>query len=166
MQLYGRGIRRRLAPMLNGDQRRIEMAYAMQFSLPGSPALRYGEEIGMGEDLSLDGREAVRTPMHWDATANAGFSSAPPDALFRPVTMTGKFGAKKINVRAQQQDPNSLLRWFENLIHHAAYRSRDRHRDLLGDQSTAAALCVGAPIRRASRIDLAAAQPGRYRGDD
>ena len=117
MQLYGRGIRRRLAPMLNGDQRRIEMAYALQFSLPGSPALRYGEEIGMGEDLSLDGREAVRTPMHWDATANAGFSSVPSEALFRPVTMTGKFGAKKINVRAQQQDPDSLLRWFENLIH-------------------------------------------------
>jgi maltose alpha-D-glucosyltransferase / alpha-amylase len=117
MQLYGRGIRRRLAPMLNGDQRRIELAYALQFSLPGSPALRYGEEIGMGEDLRLDGRDAVRTPMHWDGTANGGFSSAPPEALFRPVTMTGKFGAKQVNVRAQQQDPNSLLRWFENLIH-------------------------------------------------
>lgn len=71
----------------------------------------------MGEDLSLDGRDAVRTPMHWDDTPNAGFSSAAPDALFRPVVMTGKFGAKKVNVRSQQRDPNSLLRWFENLIH-------------------------------------------------
>ena len=87
MRLYGRGIRRRLAPMLSGDRRRIELAYALQFSLPGTPALRYGEEIGMGEDLSLDGREAIRTPMQWDDTANAGFSAAAPDALFRPVAM-------------------------------------------------------------------------------
>jgi maltose alpha-D-glucosyltransferase/alpha-amylase len=117
MRLYGRGIRRRLAPMLRGDERHIELAYALQFSLPGTPALRYGEEIGMGEDLSLDGREAVRTPMHWDGTPNAGFSTATPDALFRPIAMTGKFGAKKVNVRAQQGDTNSLLRWFEHLIH-------------------------------------------------
>jgi maltose alpha-D-glucosyltransferase/alpha-amylase len=117
MQLYGRGIRRRLAPMLRAERRRIELAYALQFSLPGSPALRYGEEIGMGDDLSLDGRDAVRTPMQWDGTANGGFSTAPPEALLRSVTMTGKFGAKKVNVRAQQQDPNSLLRWFENMIH-------------------------------------------------
>jgi maltose alpha-D-glucosyltransferase/alpha-amylase len=117
MRLYGRGIRRRLAPMLHGDQRHIQLAYALQFSLPGTPALRYGEEIGMGDDLSLDGREAVRTPMHWDGTPNAGFSTAAPDTLFRPVAMTGKFGAKNVNVRAQQGDTNSLLRWFEHLIH-------------------------------------------------
>jgi maltose alpha-D-glucosyltransferase / alpha-amylase len=117
MRLYGRGIRRRLAPMLRGDERHIELAYALQFSLPGTPALRYGEEIGMGEDLSLDGREAVRTPMHWDGTPNAGFSTATPDALFRPIAMTGRFGAKNVNVRAQQGDTNSLLRWFEHLIH-------------------------------------------------
>jgi maltose alpha-D-glucosyltransferase/alpha-amylase len=117
MRLYGRGIRRRLAPMLDGDQRHIQLAYALQFSLPGTPALRYGEEIGMGDDLSLDGREAVRTPMHWDGTPNAGFSTAATDALFRPVAMTGKFGAKKVNVRAQQGDTHSLLRWFEHLIH-------------------------------------------------
>ena len=70
----------------------------------------------MGEDLSLDGREAIRTPMQWDDTTNAGFSSAAPDALFRPVAMRGRFGANKVNVRAQHRDPNSLLRWFENLI--------------------------------------------------
>ena len=117
MRLYGRGIRRRLAPMLEGDRRRIELAYALQFSLPGTPALRYGEEIGMGEDLSLDGREAIRTPMQWDGTPNAGFSPAAPEDLFRPVVMSGRFGAENVNVRRQQQNPDSLLRWFENLIH-------------------------------------------------
>ena len=65
MQLYDRGIRRRLAPMLGNDRRRLELAYALQFSLRGTPVLRYGEEIGMGDDLSLDGRDAIRTPMQW-----------------------------------------------------------------------------------------------------
>ena len=117
MRLYGRGIRRRLAPMLKGDQRRIELAYALQFAMPGTPAIRYGEEIGMGENLALDGREAVRTPMQWDDGPNAGFSDAPPEQLVRPVAIRGPYGAKKVNVRAQQRDPNSLLRWFENLTH-------------------------------------------------
>jgi maltose alpha-D-glucosyltransferase/alpha-amylase len=71
----------------------------------------------MGEDLSLDGREAIRTPMQWDDTPNAGFSPAAPEDLFRPVVMSGRFGAENVNVRRQQQDPDSLLRWFENLIH-------------------------------------------------
>jgi maltose alpha-D-glucosyltransferase/alpha-amylase len=117
MRLYGRGIRRRLAPMLKGDRRRIELAYALQFSLPGTPVVRYGEEIGMGEDLSLDGREAIRTPMQWDDGPNGGFSTAPADALNRPVPTKGAFGIARVNVRAQQRDPNSLLRWFENLVH-------------------------------------------------
>lgn len=117
MRLYGRGIRRRLATMLRGDRRHIELAYALQFSLPGTPVIRYGEEIGMGEDLGLDGREAIRTPMQWDDGANAGFSTASPDELFRPVGLRGKFGARQVNVRAQHRDPNSLLRWFENLVH-------------------------------------------------
>jgi maltose alpha-D-glucosyltransferase/alpha-amylase len=117
MRLYGRGIRRRLAPMLKGDRRRIELAYALQFSLPGSPVIRYGEEIGMGEDLALPGRESIRTPMQWDDTPNGGFSSAPGPQLTRPVVTRGAFGIKRVNVRAQQRDPNSLLRWFENLVH-------------------------------------------------
>jgi maltose alpha-D-glucosyltransferase/alpha-amylase len=117
MRLYGRGIRRRLAPMLKGDRRRIELAYALQFALPGTPVVRYGEEIGMGEDLRLHGRDAIRTPMLWDSGPNAGFSTAPPEKLLRPITMSGRYGARRVNVRAQQQDPNSLLRWFENLIH-------------------------------------------------
>ena len=117
MQLYGRGIRRRLTPMLRGERRHIELAYALQFSLPGTPIVRYGEEIGMGEDLGLDGRESIRTPMQWDDGPNAGFSTADPAQLIRPVLMRGPFGANRVNVRAQQRDPNSLLRWFENLVH-------------------------------------------------
>ena len=115
MQLYGRGIRRRLAPMLGGNRRRIELAYSLQFSMPGTPVLRYGEEIGMGEDLSLPGRDAIRTPMQWDDGPSGGFSWATTD-LVAPMPMTGKFGARKVNVRAMQRDPDSLLRWFEQLI--------------------------------------------------
>jgi maltose alpha-D-glucosyltransferase/alpha-amylase len=117
MRLYGRGIRRRLASMLQGDRRRIELAYALQFSLPGTPVLRYGEEIGMGENLALADRDAIRTPMQWDDGRNAGFSTARAAELIRPVTMRGRYGAKQVNVRAQNRDPNSLLRWFENLVH-------------------------------------------------
>jgi maltose alpha-D-glucosyltransferase/alpha-amylase len=116
MQLYGRGIRRRLAPMLSGDRRHIELAYALQFSMPGTPVIRYGEEIGMAENLTLPGRDALRTPMQWDDGPNGGFSSADPAALVSPVRLTGKYGARAVNVRGQQRDPDSLLRWFEQLI--------------------------------------------------
>ena len=116
MRLYGRGIRRRLAPMLRGDRRHIELAYSLQFSMPGTPVLRYGEEIGMGEDLTLPGRDAIRTPMQWDDGPNGGFSHADAADLVSPVRMTGKFGARQVNVRAMQRDPESLLRWFEELI--------------------------------------------------
>jgi maltose alpha-D-glucosyltransferase/alpha-amylase len=117
MRLYGRGIRRRLAPMLRGDRRHIELAYALQFSLPGTPVVRYGEEIGMGEDLSLPGREAIRTPMQWEDGRTAGFSQAQPAELVRPVPRRGAYAPKRVNVQAQQRDPHSLLRWFENLTH-------------------------------------------------
>lgn len=117
MQLYGRGIRRRLAPMLGGDRRRIEMAYALQLTLPGTPVLRYGDEIGMGEDLSLRERDAIRTPMQWSGTANAGFSTAKPKALRRPVVTGGPFGYEDVNVDAQRHDPGSLLAWFERTLH-------------------------------------------------
>jgi maltose alpha-D-glucosyltransferase / alpha-amylase len=116
MRLFGRGIRRRLAPMFRGDRRRIELAYALQFALPGSAVLRYGEEIGMGENLTLPGREAIRTPMQWDTGTGGGFSTAPGNRLSRPVVTRGRFGTRSVNVRAQQRDPDSLLRWFEQLI--------------------------------------------------
>lgn len=116
MQLYERGIRRRLAPMLGGDRRRIELAYALQFSLPGTPVLRYGEEIGMGEDLTLPGRYAIRTPMQWSDGPNAGFSSAPKPRLVRPVITGGAYGYETVNVDAERNDSSSLLAWFERML--------------------------------------------------
>ena len=117
MQLYGRGIRRRLAPMLGNDQRRIEMAYALQFSLPGTPVIRYGDELGMGEDLSLTERNAIRTPMQWSAGPNGGFSSTTRrKELRRPVISGGEYGFERINVDAQQRDPSSLLCWFQRAL--------------------------------------------------
>ncbi|MDI6097846.1 alpha-amylase family protein [Actinoplanes sp. NEAU-A12] len=116
MQLYGRGIRRRLAPMLGNDRRRLELAYALQFSLRGTPVLRYGEEIGMGENLDLDGRYAIRTPMQWSHLPNGGFSSADPKDLVRPVISGGEYGYEKVNATIQRHDPASLLSWFERMI--------------------------------------------------
>lgn len=116
MQIFDRGIRRRLAPMLGNDRRRLELAYSLLFSLPGTPLLRYGDEIGMGEDLSLEGRESVRTPMQWSDTDNAGFSRASADALTRPVIAEGEYRYHQVNVAQQQRDPNSLLNWMERLI--------------------------------------------------
>nr|WP_296064697.1 alpha-amylase family protein [uncultured Actinoplanes sp.] len=116
MQLYGRGIRRRLAPMLGNDRRRIELAYSLQFTLRGTPVLRYGEEIGMGENLELEGRNAIRTPMQWSVLANGGFSTAPARELVRPVVTGGEFGYETVNVTGQRHDPASLLSWFERMI--------------------------------------------------
>ena len=116
MRIYDRGIRRRLASMLGGDLRHIQLAYSLQFSMPGTPVVRYGEEVGMSEDLSLPGRDALRTAMQWDDGPAAGFSTAAVDRLVRPTISRGRFGARKVNVRTQQRDPHSLLSWFEALI--------------------------------------------------
>ncbi|GAA3277254.1 alpha-amylase family protein [Dactylosporangium vinaceum] len=115
-RLYERGIRRRLAPML-GDERWLRMAYSLQFTMPGTPVLRYGDELGMGEDLSLPEREAIRTPMQWSATPNAGFSTAAPDALIRPVVQAGPFGYERVNATDQGREADSLLLWFERMLH-------------------------------------------------
>jgi maltose alpha-D-glucosyltransferase/alpha-amylase len=114
MQLYDRGIRRRLAPMLGGDPRWIRLAYVLQLSLPGTPVIRYGEEIGMGDDLSLDQRNAIRTPMQWADAPQGGFTTA--DEAVRPVITTGDFGSPAVNVRDQEQDAESLLVWFQRTI--------------------------------------------------
>ena len=115
MQLYGRGLRRRLPPMLGGDGPRLRMAYSLLFSLPGTPVLFYGEEIGMGENLAVPDRLAVRTPMQWSDEPGAGFSTADPARLCRPLT-EGAYGPLAVNVAAQRRDPGSLLNWFERLI--------------------------------------------------
>jgi len=113
MQLYDRGIRRRLAPML-GSQSEIELAYSLLFSLPGTPVLRYGDEIGMGDDLSLKEREAVRTAMHWSDEPHAGFSTAERHA--HPVIKHGPYSCEKVNVEVQRRLPNSLLNWTAQMI--------------------------------------------------
>jgi trehalose synthase len=115
MQLFGRGLRRRLPPMLGGDPRRLRMAYSLMFSLPGTPVLFYGEEIGMGENLDVDGRLAVRTPMQWSNDRNGGFSSARPSKLPRPV-VEGAYAPEHVNVTGQRSDPDSLLSFMALLI--------------------------------------------------
>jgi maltose alpha-D-glucosyltransferase / alpha-amylase len=116
MQLYGRGIRRRLSPMLQGDRRRIELMNSLMFSLPGTPVIRYGEEIGMGDDLSQRERESIRTPMQWSAEPNGGFSTASPKQLVRPVISEGEYRYERVNVAEQRLAFNSLLNWTERLV--------------------------------------------------
>ena len=114
MQLYDRGIRRRLAPMLKGDRRRLELAYSLMFSLPGTPVIRYGDEIGMGDDLSLPERNCARTPMQWSTEPHGGFTKNDNPVL--PVISGGAFGYEHTNVAEQRRDPESMLNWMERLI--------------------------------------------------
>lgn len=115
MRIYGRGIRRRLAPMLKGNQDQLKMAYSLLFSMPGSPVIAYGEEIGMGDDLSLPEREAVRTAMQWSSGKNGGFSPANAANLGVTAVADGPLGYKKVNVEAQDKDPKSLLNHIRKL---------------------------------------------------
>ena len=110
------GIRRRLAPLLDGDQRKIELAYSLLFSLPGSPVIYYGDEIGMGDDVWMPDRNGVRTPMQWDGTSNAGFSSANPQDLYSPVVQSEGFSFRELNVAFQQANPDSLLNKVSRMI--------------------------------------------------
>jgi maltose alpha-D-glucosyltransferase/alpha-amylase len=111
MQVYDRGLRRRLPPMLDGEPERIRMVYSLLFSLPGTPVLFYGEEIGMGENLEVEGRLAVRTPMQWTGDRNGGFSTAPARKLVRPVPTDG-YAPEHVNVHEQRDRPDSLLSWI------------------------------------------------------
>ena len=114
MQLYQRGIRRRLAPMLQGDRRRLELAYSLMMTLPGTPVVRYGDEIGMGDDLSMPERNCARTPMQWSTEPNAGFTKSAKPIL--PVISEGAYSFQHVNVAAQRRDANSLLNWMERMI--------------------------------------------------
>jgi len=116
MQIFGRGIRRRLFPMMENNRRRIEMTYSLAFTLPGTPLLRYGDEIGMGDDLSLEGRESVRTPMQWSDAPNGGFSTALAEPLTRLVISEGEYSYQRVNVSCAQRDPTSFLNWMEHLV--------------------------------------------------
>jgi maltose alpha-D-glucosyltransferase/alpha-amylase len=110
------GIRRRLAPLLGNDRRRIELLTALLFSLPGTPIIYYGDEIGMGDNVLLGDRHGVRTPMQWSAGANAGFSTAPPEKLFSPIIDDPVYSYHAVNVAAQDADPASLLHWMRNMV--------------------------------------------------
>ena len=114
MQLYGRGIRRRLAPMLQGDRKRIELSYSLMMTLPGTPVIRYGDEIGMGDDLDLPERQPARTPMQWSTEPQGGFTTDSKPVL--PVISHGAYGCEHVNVAGQRRDPNSLLNWMERIV--------------------------------------------------
>jgi trehalose synthase len=115
MRMYGHGIRRRTATMLGGDGPRLRMAWSLMFSLPGTPVLFMGDELGMGEELAIPDRYAVRVPMQWSSARSGGFSDAAPEALVRPQP-GGAFGPAKVNATDQRRDPDSLLRWVQRLI--------------------------------------------------
>ncbi|MEO8125920.1 MAG: maltose alpha-D-glucosyltransferase, partial [Bryobacteraceae bacterium] len=110
------GIRRRLAPLVDNNRRRIEMLNSLLFSFPGTPILYYGDEIGMGDNIYLGDRNGVRTPMQWSPDRNAGFSRATPARLYSPVIIDPVYGFEAINVEAQEGDPSSLLNWMRNMI--------------------------------------------------
>jgi len=110
------GIRRRLAPLMDNNRRRIELLNSLLFSLPGTPIIYYGDEIGMGDNIYLGDRNGVRTPMQWNGDRNAGFSRATPAKLYSPVIMDPVWGYEAVNVEAQQSDPSSLLSWMRNMI--------------------------------------------------
>ncbi|WP_348256519.1 hypothetical protein [Leptolyngbya sp. PL-A3] len=114
--IFDRGIRRRFPPLVANDPRRLRLAYSLMFTLPGTPVLFYGEEIGLGDDLSQPERNSIRPPMQWSNEANAGFSTAPADKLFRPVISDDTYGYQQVNVIDQRRDPGSLLNWMERAI--------------------------------------------------
>jgi maltose alpha-D-glucosyltransferase/alpha-amylase len=118
------GIRRRLAPLLDNDRQKIQLAHSLLFTLPGSPIVYYGDEIGMGDNIWLDDRNGVRTPMQWDSGPAAGFSDAPIHALYAPVMDDEVYGPSRVNVESQQKDGSSLWNVIRHMIgirkqHHA-----------------------------------------------
>jgi len=110
------GIRRRLAPLLDNDHRKIELAHSLLFTLPGSPILYYGDEIGMGDNIWLQDRNGVRTPMQWVAESNSGFSEAPSQSLFSPIVDDETFGPAKVNVKIQREDKASMWNKIRQMI--------------------------------------------------
>jgi maltose alpha-D-glucosyltransferase/alpha-amylase len=110
------GIRRRLAPLLDNDRNQLELFTALLLSLPGSPVMYYGDEIGMGDNIWLGDRDGVRTPMQWTPDRNAGFSTVDPQRLYLPLNMDPIYGYQALNVEAQQRNPGSLLHWTKRMI--------------------------------------------------
>jgi maltose alpha-D-glucosyltransferase/alpha-amylase len=116
MRIFGRGVRRRLAPMLGNDRPKLELMHSLMLSLPGTPVFRYGQEIGMGDDLDQPGRNSIRTPMQWSHEKNGGFSIAPGDDLIRPVISEGPYSYHEVNYEKQSLDPESFYNWLVRAI--------------------------------------------------
>ncbi|HUC17143.1 MAG TPA: maltose alpha-D-glucosyltransferase [Acetobacteraceae bacterium] len=164
------GIRRRLAPLLEHDRRRIELMKGLLFSMPGTPVIYYGDEIGMGDNIYLGDRDGVRTPMQWSSDRNGGFSRADPASLVLPLIMDPIYGYEAVNVEAQARDPHSLLNWHRRMLavrrrHRAFGRGRLRllypgNRKILaflreyeGDEEETI-LCVCSLARTAEAVEL------------
>ena len=110
------GIRRRLAPLLDNSHRQMGLLYQLLFSLPGTPILYYGDEIGMGDNIYLGDRDGVRTPMQWTSDRNAGFSRCDPQQLYLPLITDPVYGYQAVNVEADERNPASMLRWLKSVI--------------------------------------------------
>ena len=133
------GIRRRLAPLMGNNRRKIELLNGLLLSLPGTPVIYYGDEIGMGDNIYLGDRNGVRTPMQWNANRNAGFSNVGPQQLYLPVIIDYEYHYETVNVETQQKNPNSLLWWMQRLI---ALRQQSRA------SAAARSSCCSRTIRR------------------
>jgi trehalose synthase len=180
LQLYGRGLRRRLPTMVGGDERRIRLLYSLAFSLPGTPVLFYGEEIGMAENLAIPGRYSVRAPMQWSAEPHGGFSTTEGEPV-RPVVDAPGWAPERVNVAAQRRAHDSLLNWMERLIRRrrecpelgwgactvldAGHSAVLAHRADWA-QSTIVALHSFADTRLEVRLDVDAEQAVDLHGDD
>ena len=168
------GIRRRLAPLLENDLRKIQLMNSLLLSLPGTPIVYYGDEIGMGDNIYLGDRDGVRTPMQWSPDRNGGFSRADPARLYLPPIMDAIYGYEAVNVEAQQRDPSSLLNWMKRMIavrqaHQAFGRGTlrllyPRNRKILAylrERDGDRILCVANLSRSAQAVELAL---GEFRG--
>ena len=170
------GIRRRLAPLLDNDRRKIELMNALLMSMPGTPVIYYGDEIGMGDNIYLGDRDGVRTPMQWSPDRNGGFSRANPQALYAPPIQDPIFGYQAVNVEAQQQSPGSLLNWMKRLIavRRGRQHLRPRHPDLplpaqpqdpgLSARATRARRSCASTICRATRRPATSSSPATATG--
>lgn len=161
------GIRRRLAPLLERDRRRIELMNSLLLSMPGTPVIYYGDEIGMGDNIHLGDRDGVRTPMQWSPDRNGGFSRADPASLVSPIIMDPLYGYEAVNVEAQWRDPHSLLNWLRRMLvvrraHHAFGRGSlhfltPQNRKVLAylrDHDGETLLCVANVSRTAQAVEL------------
>ncbi len=169
------GIRRRLAPLLERDRRRIELMNSLLFTLPGTPVIYYGDEIGMGDNIHLGDRDGVRTPMQWSPDRNGGFSRADPHRLVLPPIMDPLYGYQTVNVEAQERDPHSLLNWMRRMLvvrreHKAFGRGslrflRPGNRKVLAylrEYEDETILCIATVSRTAQAVELDLAEYAGY----